>query len=158
MRLAEAKDLVLTLMFAGQADAVSSLGVSGASPDGDPGKFFIDGKAARTIQRYDGWHAPISLGWFSGGYDLPVINKTAFYWYAFVIPERGMYAADHYFICDYLQMREWVRAFAAPRGNTHRDHSSWRCDLRLYPGERIGYFRWGDEPPANEQPERVFEV
>ena len=70
-----------------------------------------------------------------------------------------MYQADHYFICDYLQMREWVLAFAAPLGNSHRDHSPWRCDLRLYPGERIGYFRWGDEPlGVDEQPGRVFEV
>ena len=159
MRLAEAKDLVLTLMLAGQPDAARSLGVSSASPDGDPGKFLIDGKAARAIHRFNGWLVPISLGWFSGGYDLPVINKGAFYWYAFAIPERGMYAADHYFICDYLQMREWVLDFAAPLGNTHRDHSSWRCDLRLYPGERVGYFRWGDEPlGADEQPRRVFEV
>jgi hypothetical protein len=90
---------------------------------------------------------------------LPVIHNTPFYWYAFAIPERGMYAADHYFICDYLQMREWVLAFTAPLGITHRDHSPWRCDLRLYPGERIGYFRWGDEPlGAGEQPGRVFEV
>jgi hypothetical protein len=34
---------------------------------------------------------PISLGWFSGGYDPPVINSTPFYWYAFALPERGMY-------------------------------------------------------------------
>jgi hypothetical protein len=159
MRLAEAKDLVLSLMLAEQPDAARSLGVSSASLDGDPGKFLIDGKIARAIHRFNGWLVPISLGWFSGGYDLPVINKTAFYWYAFAIPERGMYAADHYFICDYLQMREWVLAFAAPLGNTHRDHASWRCDLRLYPGEHVGYFRWGDEPlGANEQPGRVFEV
>jgi hypothetical protein len=146
-------------MLAGQPDAARGLGVSGASPDGDPGKFLIDGKAARAIHRFNGWLVPISLGWFSGGYDLPVTNKTSFYWYAFAIPERGMYAADPYFICDYLQMREWVLDFAAPLGDTHRDHSSWRCDLRLYPGERIGYFRWGDEPLGmNDQPGRVFEV
>lgn len=159
MRLAEAKDIVLRLMLAGQAEAARSLAVSAVSPDGDPGKFAIDGKVARAIHRFSGWHVPISLGWFSGGYDPPVIHKTAFYWYVFAIPERGMYRADHYFICDYLQMREWVLAFAAPLGNTHRDHATWRADLRLYPGEQVGYFRWGDEPAGvNEQPARVFEV
>jgi hypothetical protein len=159
MTLAEAKDLVLRLMRTGQPEAARSLGVSPTSPDGDAGKFLIDGQAARAIHRYNGWLVPISLGWFTGGYDLPVIHKTPFYWYAFAIPERGMYRDDHYFICDYLQMREWVLAFAAPLGNTHRDHSPWRCDLRLYPGERIGYFRWGGEPlGVGEQPGRVFEV
>ena len=159
MKLAEAKDMVLGLIRAGQAEAARSLRVSAASPDDDPRKFLIDGKAARAIHRFNGWLVPISLGWFSGGYDLPAIHGTPFYWYAFAIPERGMYQADHYFICDYLQMRDWVLAFAAPLGKTHRDHSPWRCDLRLYPGERVGYFRWGDEPVGvGEQPGRVFEV
>ena len=159
MRLAEAKDIVLSLILAGQPEAARSLMVGAASPDGDPGKFLIDGKAARAIHRFDGWHVPISLGWFSGGYDPPVIQKTAFYWYAFAIPKTGRYRADHYFICDYLQMREWVLAFTAPLGDTHRHRASWRSDLRLYPGEQAGYFRWGDEPSGlSEQPGRVFEV
>jgi hypothetical protein len=159
MRLAEAKDMVLSLIMAGQPGAARSLLVDPASPDGDLGKFLIDGKVARAIHRFSGWHVPISLGWFSGGYDQPVIHKTPFYWYAFALPERGMYLADHYFICDYLQMRDWVLSFTAPRGNTHRDHATWRADLPLYPGERVGYFRWGDEPVgANDQPGRVFEA
>jgi len=45
---------------------------------------------------------------FSGGYDEPVINRAAFYWYIFVIPNLGRYRADHYFVCDYLQMRGWL--------------------------------------------------
>jgi hypothetical protein len=159
MRLADAKDLVLGLILAGQPETVRSLLVDPASPDGDPGKFLIDGKPARVIHHFDGWYVPISLRWFSGSYDQPVIQKTAFYWYAFAIPKRRRYLADHYFICDYLQMREWVLAFAAPLGNTHRDHASWRSDLRLYPREQAGYFRWGDEPPGvDDQPGRVFEV
>jgi hypothetical protein len=102
---------------------------------------------------------PVSLGWFTGGYDPPAIRKTAYYWYAFAILKMGRYRADHYFICDYLQMREWVLAFTAPLGNTHRDHADWRSDLRRYPGEEAGYFRWGDEPAGmDEQPERVFAV
>ncbi len=82
MRLAEGKDMVLSLSLAGQPDAAWSLLVSPVSPDGDPGKFLIAGKAARAIHRFSGWHVPISLGWFSGGYDQPVINGMAFYWYA----------------------------------------------------------------------------
>ena len=158
MNVAEARELVLGLIFAGQSQ-IAQLAVDPASPDGDPGKFLIDGKIARVIHRYNGWSVPISLGWFSGGYDQPVINKTAFYWYAFAIPNLGRYRADHYLICDYLQMRDWALAFTAPRGNTHRDHADWRADLRLYPGEQAGYFRWGDEPVgATEQPGRVFEA
>jgi hypothetical protein len=105
VKLAEAKDMVLRLIQAGQPEAARSLRVSPASPDGDLGKFLIDGKVARAIHRYNGWLVPISLGWFSGGYDPPVIHSTPFYWYAFALPERGMYRADHYFICDYLASR-----------------------------------------------------
>ena len=156
MNLAEAKHLVLGLLFTGQPQA-AGLVTDPASPDGDAGKFRINGKIARVIQRFSGWHVPVSLGWFAGGYDQPVINKTAFYWYVFAIPNLGRYRADHYFICDYLQMRDWVLAFTAPLGNTHRDHAVWRADLRLYPDEQAGYFRWGDEPIGTTgQPDRVF--
>jgi hypothetical protein len=77
MRLAEAKDLVLRLIMVGQSDAAWSLLISPASPDSDPEKFLIDGKVARAIHRFSGWHVPINPGWFSGGYDQPVINGTA---------------------------------------------------------------------------------
>jgi hypothetical protein len=79
MKLAQAKDLILRLMLTGEPEAARSLRVNPASPDGDPGKLLIDGKAARAIHRYNGWLVPISLGWFSGGYDRPVIHKTPFY-------------------------------------------------------------------------------
>ena len=159
MKLMEAKELVLGLMWAEQPEAARLLMVDPDSPDGDPGKFLINGKVARAIHHYDGWYVPVSLRWFSGGYDMPVINRAPFYWYVFAIPKARRYVSDHYFVCDYLQMREWVLAFAAPRGNTHRDHTDWRSDLGLYPGEEAGYFRWGDESPGLEdQPGRVFEV
>jgi hypothetical protein len=89
----------------------------------------------------------------------PRSAQTPFYWYVFAIPNLGRYQADHYFICDYLQMRDWVLDFAAPRGDTHRDHASWRADLQLYAGEDAGYFRWGDEPAGvGGQPNRVFQA
>lgn len=62
MRLAEAKEMTLSLIMARQPEAARSLLVSPFSPDGDLGKFLIDGKAARVIQRFNGWHVPISLG------------------------------------------------------------------------------------------------
>lgn len=158
MNVAEAKDMVLALIAAGQPETARVI-VDPGSPDGDRGKFRIDGKTARVIHRFSGWHVPISMGWFTGGFDQPVINKAPFYWYVFAIPNLGRYRADHYFICDYLQVRDWVLAFTAPLGNTHRDHANWRADLRLYNGEDAGYFRWGDEPAGTgEQPGRVFEI
>jgi len=158
MKLAEAAEIVLGLIWAGQPEAARSL-VDPRSPDGDPAKFLIDRRPARVIQPYDGWPVPINLGWFSGSYDPPAISGGTFHWYAFAIPKRRRYAADHYLICDYLQMREWVRSFAAPRGDTHRDHYRWRADLLLYPGEQEGYLRWGDEPPGvTDLPGRVFQA
>jgi hypothetical protein len=159
MRAEEAKVLVVSLMLGSLRTAEGLTLVDAVSPDGDPAKFMIAGKIARAIHHFDGWFVPINRTWFSGSYDQPVINKTPFYWYVFAVPARRRYRADHYVICDYLQVREWVMAFAAPLGNDHRDHKLWRCDLRLYPDERAGYFRWGDEPPGrDDQPGRVFEV
>jgi hypothetical protein len=162
MKVGEAKELVLHLMLADLAASGSTVLVSPESPDGDQGKFLIDGKPARAIHHFDGWFVPIDLGWFRGGLDPPVIQGTGFHWYAFAIPKRNRYLADHYFLCDYLQMRDWVFDFAAPLGHDHRDHRHWRADLRLYPGNPVeceGYFRWGDEPPGvDDRPGRVFEL
>jgi hypothetical protein len=158
MNVAEAREMVLGLMFTGQPEMTGLL-IDPVPPDGDPGKFRIDGKIARVIHRFNGWFVPISLNWFSGGYDQPVIHRTPFYWYVFAIPNLSRYRADHYFICDYLQMRDWVLDFAAPLGNTHRDHANWRADLQLYADEDAGYFRWGDEPAdLGGQPGRVFQA
>ena len=162
MKVVEAKQLVLDLLVGRGSLSDASVLVNSDSPDGDPGKFVIDGKVARAIHHYDGWYVPINLGWFNGGFEEPIINKFPFYWYVFAIPKRNRYLADHYFVCDYLQMRDWVLDFAAPLGNNHRDHSNWRADLRLYPStgtEHQGYFRWGDEPPGDdERSGRVFSL
>lgn len=160
MQVAEAKNLVLRLLVSSEHQPPANLvKIDPNTPDKDQGKFLINGRAARIIHHFNGWFAPINLDWFSGSYDQPSIHKTPFYWYAFAVPKGRRYTTDHYFICDYLQMREWVLSFKAPLGKTHQDRNAWRCDLRLYPGERNGYFRWGDEPPGvDDQPERVFEV
>ena len=159
MKVTEAKDLVLALM---QPQTLAAQLVSAASPDGDIGKFYIDGKPARAIHHFDGWYVPIDLAWFEGSFEAPKIHDTPFFWYVFAIPSRGRYHADHYFVCDFLQIRDWVLDFAAPLGDDHRDHRHWRADLRLYPDpviEHQGYFRWGDEPPGvDDQPGRVFQL
>jgi hypothetical protein len=162
VKVVQAKELVLELMLAeGPAGAALGL-VDPISPDGDPGKFLIAGQPARAIHHFSGWNAPINLDWFAGSLDPPVIHKTPFHWYVFAIPRWNRYVSDHYFVCDYLQMRDWVLDFTAPLGNDHRDHNTWRADLRLYAdptGEKRGYFRWGDEPPGvDERPGRVFEL
>ena len=130
MRAAEAKELVLGRMLGGHRPDDGMSLVHPGSPDGDPAKFLIAGKIARAIHHFDGWYVPINLSWFAGSYDQPVINRTPFYWYVFAIPARRRYRADHYVICDYLQVRDWVLAFAAPLGKDHRDHKLWRgaCD------------------------------
>lgn len=159
MRVDEAKDLVLDLMRLDLAASGANITVDPTSPDpSDPGKFTIDGRLARAIHHFSGWMLPISPSWFHGGFDPPEIHRTPFYWYAFAIPAKGRHQA-HYFVCDYLQMREWVQDFDAPLGNDHRDHFTWRADLRLFDEtpERTGYFRWGDEPVGTTpRPGRVF--
>lgn len=162
MQVADAKRLVIDLIFRDVGSSPLAVAFDPASPDGDVGKFQIDGRPARAIHHFDGWYVPINLQWFDGGYDAPKINRGPFHWYVFAIPQRGALTREHYLICDYLQMRDWVLDFAAPLGRDHRDHRSWRADLRVFlddPEERSGYFRWGDEPvEATASPGRVFEL
>ena len=124
VRVAEAKDMVLGLMVGDSATVGMPVPIDPRSPDvRDPGKFLLNNRVARAIHHFDGWYVPINLDWFAGSYDEPVIQRTPFYWYAFAIPRRNRYLRDHYMICDYLQMREWVLDFAAPLDRDHRDHS-----------------------------------
>ncbi len=161
MKVDEAKQLVLGLMKEQQGGALWSL-VQPGPPGSDPGKFLIDGRVARVIHHYSGWHVTINPSWFDNGFDPPMIHQEPFYWYVFALPRTSVFRGDHYFICDYLQMRDWVLSFASPRGHDHRGHRDWRADLHLFPDplcEQRGYFRWGDElPTARDRPERVFEL
>ncbi|WP_421119841.1 hypothetical protein ACE2AJ_00325 [Aquihabitans daechungensis] len=153
--------MVLELMALGDLLGTNPVLVQPVSPDPrDPGKFLIDGKVARAIHHFSGWNLPISPSWFVGGFDQPEIHGQPFFWYAFAIPATRHHSA-HYFLCDFLQMREWVLDFDAPLGRDHRDHFIWRADLRVFDQtpERTGYFRWGDEPVGTTaRPNRVFEL
>lgn len=149
MTVAEAKELVLDLIHRDLAEFNIPISVSSGSPDSsDSGKFIIDGKPARAIHHFDGYYVPIAKSWFQGSFDQPKINSGTFYWYAFAIPgRRGR--RDHYFICDYLQMQQWVMEFAAPLGKDYKNQTYWRADISIYrtlTAETQGYFRWGDEP------------
>ena len=162
MRVEEARDLVVGLISQETiADGALAGLLSPEPPDGDAGKFVLDGKPARAIHHYDGWYVPINLDWFHGSFDPPTINRALFHWYVFAIPARTTWQRDHYFVCDYLQLRDWVLEFTAPLGRDHRDHKHWRADLRKLaddPDETSGYFRWADEPIGSILPERVFQL
>lgn len=162
MKVAEAKELVLTTI---QRDLTLSrlpVIVDHRSPDGDPGKFVLDGKTARAIHHFDGWYVQINLDWFEGSYDPPEINKGKFYWYVFAIPTFDRYTRSHYLICDYLQIRDWVLEFAAPLGRDHKHHKDWRATINIDRGqadETQAYFRWGDEPIGRWQyPSRIVRI
>lgn len=163
MKVAEAKALVLDLIAADLLASGVPVTFDPSPPDPrDVGKFVLGGKVARAIHHYDGWFVPIELSWFEGSLDPPRVHGEPFHWYVFAIPRRRRYRRDHYMVCDYLQMRNWVLDFAAPPDRDHRDHNFWRADLRIYTdqgAEREGYFRWGDEPVASGiRPDRVFEL
>lgn len=161
MKVVEARDLVVGLIAEQLETAVASGFLDPSSPDTDIGKFTLDGKVARTIHHFDGWYAPINLDWFAGSFDPPEVNGTRFHWYVFALPSRSNWTRPHYVVFDYLQIRDWVLDFAAPLGRDHRDHKSWRADLRPLaddPGETAGYFRWADEPIGTLRPGRVFQL
>ena len=154
MNTAEAKELILSLIDA--AGAGRPL-VDPDSLDGDPGKFQIAGKPAKVVNPRDGGYVKINLDWFDGSFDPPSVKTTPFHWYAIAIHRPAATGGDHYFICDYLQLREWVLDFAAPKGDNHRNHAFWRFGIKLFPDARTGYFRWGDEPvTVDYNPKRVI--
>ena len=149
MTFAEAKEIVLRGISTDIATTGAPVIVQ-ANPANEPdeAKFMINGKLARVVSFFSGWHVPINLKWFSGSFDQPQIQDSSFYWYAFAIPTLGRLRRPHYLICDYLQMRDWVLEFASPLGRDHRDHYRWRADIlvdRDQSNETQAYFRWGDE-------------
>lgn len=164
MRVSEAKSQVIELASADIEEKRLSNPINPNPPPSlsDKGKFTILGKPARAIHRFNGWNVPINLSWFEDQFDQPTINNEEFYWYAFAIPKYAGYTRRHYYICDYLQMRDWVLDFSEPLGIDHQDHSYWRADIRpygAYPDETLGYFRWGDEPiDAQDDSDRVIHL
>ena len=143
-------------------NAITSGLLDTASPDPqDEGKFTLAGEVARVVHPRDGWYVHINLGWFQGTLDRPRVHDTRFHWYAFAIPSGKLHGHDHYLICDYFTMRDWVLEFSAPLGRTYRDQVRWRADMRPHPsiaGESQAYFRWGDEPLGVWSPSRVVRL
>jgi hypothetical protein len=130
MTVGEAKNLVLQCIYSDIAATGAPVVVhQNVTSQPDEAKFNLNGKMARIISFFSGWHVPINLDWFSGSYDQPQIQGSSFYWYAFAIPTLGRLKRPHYLICDYLQMRDWVLEFQAPLGKDHRDHYRWRADI-----------------------------
>lgn len=162
MRVDEAKHLAVDLIVRDLNSSPVLITLDTASPDLDVGKFSLHGRVARAIHHFSGWNVKINLDWFAGSYEPPEINRTPFHWYVFAIPRKGPLRRDHYFVCDYLQLRDWVLDFAAPLGNDHRNHDTWRADVRIFtddPAESTGYFRWGDEPVGwTKSPNRVIQL
>jgi hypothetical protein len=147
VRVIEARDMVLALIAQDiERGRLNVLLDSSTCNPNDVGTFSIDSKRARVIHHFSGWYVPINVAWFAGSYEPPQVHGEEFYWYVFAIPRLGRRLEDHYFVCDYLQLRQWVLEFAAPEGNDHRDHKNWRADLRVREATSDGYFRWGDEP------------
>ena len=90
MTFAEAKNLILHGISTDIAARTAPVMVEGSPPnEPDEAKFLINGKLAHLVSFFSGWHVPINLKWFSGSYDQPQIQGSAFYWYAFAIPTLG---------------------------------------------------------------------
>lgn len=149
MRLVEAKARVLAMMQADAEQARLHVDLVPHHPGfRDPAKFLLAGLPARVILRFSGWHSYLGPDWFDGLFSMPRINGEEFYWYVFYIPAYSGFRAEHYFVCDFKQMRDWALEFAAPQGDDHRDHLDWLCYFDRLQGvdERTALFRWGDEP------------
>ena len=158
MKVADARNQVLEQIEAENASSGLGLSIGAESPDGDPGKFVIEGKPARVIHPWNGFFAKINLSWLEGSTNLPEINRGEFYWYVFALEGETTGQVSYYYICDYMQLREFVMDFDAPKRNAHQDHADWRGEIHLL-GERQGYFRWGDEDSAKlDRPWRIIEL
>ena len=55
MKVSEAKDRVLRMMQRDIAASGAAVQLDPTCPDGDPGKFRLQGRTARVIHRFSGW-------------------------------------------------------------------------------------------------------
>ena len=160
-----AKTQALDLIF----EDIDRLGfpliIDTGSPDGDPGKFQIDGKVARAIHRFDGFHVQINSAWFDGKFEQPEVNNGHFYWYVFALASSRSKTAQSYFVCPYKKIIEFVLDFSNPGGPDYRDQTTWNG--RIFPENddyTLGYFAWRSEPRERRKPSRyinlrnIFEV
>ena len=74
MKVAEAKQLAVDLIVRDVGGSPLAITLDRASPDGDVGKFTLQGQVARAIHHFDGWYVPINLAWFDGSFDPPAVG------------------------------------------------------------------------------------
>ncbi len=74
MKLIEAKERVMAMMRRDIATSGAPVPLDLRSPDGDPGKFLLNGRPTRIIARLSGWNVPINLRWFAGSDEPPEIS------------------------------------------------------------------------------------
>jgi hypothetical protein len=159
MKLTDAKASVLAMIRRDLHASGAAVLVDPQSPDPrDPGKFMLGGMPARVVQHFSNWHPYISPDWFDELWSFPRIQGGEFYWYVFYIPAYGPFGVEHYLVCDFKQMRDWVIEFALAHPGCHRDHHDWMAHIQKIDGcgETLAYFRWGDEPLHGQSlPSRV---
>lgn len=74
MRVIDAKEQVLPLLFSDAKFFGLESYLDPQSPDGDQGKIIIAGEPARIIHPRDGFYAKINLDWFDGSDELPKVK------------------------------------------------------------------------------------
>ena len=148
MKVADAKARVLSMIERDLRASGAAVLVNPISPDPtDDGKFMLAGRPARVILRFSGWHPHIPQAWFASLPRMPHCNSSEYYWYVFYVPDYGTFQGEHYFICDYHQMRDWVVEFMVAHPGAYQDRRTWRAVFNRIDGvpESQAYFRWGDE-------------
>ena len=119
---AGAKSVVLAMINEDlrQIDRSDQLDVTSPDPR-DPHKFVFAGRAGKIIHARDGFYLKINLGWLEGDREPPEVWGFPFHWYAFAIPSGKGFSGQHYFLCNYTELRSWVLEFDAPTGDDHAD-------------------------------------
>lgn len=78
MKVGEAKQLAVDLISRDVGGSPLAITFDTASPDGDAGKFVLDGRPARAIHHFDGWYVPINLGGSRGASIRPSSTGSPF--------------------------------------------------------------------------------
>ncbi len=99
MKVIEAKEQVLPLIFADAKFLGLEDYINLDSPDGDEEKITIAGEPACVIHPRDGFYAKINLGWFNNSNKMPSVRKGDFFWYVFALSE-GKKGITSYFILN----------------------------------------------------------
>jgi hypothetical protein len=145
MKLKDSKNQVLSLINRDAMKKGVSIILDPRSPDGDEGKFVLDGKVSRVANYFSGFHLQVPKTWWEDkSWEAPKVNGTPIDLWIFPLGDYLNGLMAHYHIVDYQKIREFVLDWNYEFSYSG-SRNTWMCYIPRIT-ETVGYFKWGSEP------------